>query len=170
MSELTGLTSKIQGKVPNYEPRDPSCTTDPTIQSWRSRRRCAHFNSSQSSQCSLTLNFLKNFGLHWFGKLTSQNRYSTDVCLPSIAAGMGYERRPLKLVCFPPSIPGVYISLYASIFLSIKYVIGYLRGITCFTYFFILVEGVSHKNRNPASFCGRGRIQHDSSQDLICYL
>lgn len=87
----------------------------PTIQSWRSRR-CAHFNSSQSSQCSLTLNFFKYFCLHWFGKLTSQNRYSTDVCLPSIAAGMGYERRPLKLVCFPPSIPGVYISLYASIF------------------------------------------------------
>lgn len=32
MSKLTGLTSKIQVKVPDYEPRDSSCMTGPTIQ------------------------------------------------------------------------------------------------------------------------------------------
>lgn len=66
--------------------------------------------------CGLILNFLKYFCLLWFGKLTSQNRYSTDLCLSSTAAGMGDQRRPLKLGCCPPSIPGVYISLYASNF------------------------------------------------------
>lgn len=52
--------------------------------------------------------FLQVFYPLCFGKLTSLNRYSTDLCLPSTAAGMGYERAPLKIVLWHLSIPGIY--------------------------------------------------------------
>lgn len=110
----------LGGEVPvnmlNYGPWGSRSINEPPVQPSRSKC-CGHFNSLQTCRPSLLLNVLKCF--HHFGLANWQPRIDTVLICVFLVVQVekGYERKPLKLVDWHSSIPGlIFFPLYSSHF------------------------------------------------------